>query len=278
LKTQKKLTKAKVQLVTQNEQSLGERQNKIDEITRNTNDIKRDLDKKEEEIRNNKLENENLRLKLEESGKLLENNKQLIEYLNSKINEKYGGIKDLSLKYNTNLGTTNTTKPISSFPDTSSAFGDNNINNNYMMNTNPFNEVKNPLLNTNYQMNSVYSSSNTKKDDDLFVKPMTNFTKKNDTLTSNVNTNFFDNNKFSSYGMNQNPESFGTTNLTNLKYGNSQGDYKTTSLTNQKYGNSIKLTQYLNNDGYTKEKESKFDDEEEQPRQFIGSGIKNAKK
>ena len=157
MKTQKKLTKSKVQIITQNEQLLSQKQSQVDDCSKILMEIKKDNEKKEEEIKTVKLENENLRLKLEESQKLIETNNQVINFLNQKCNESYAPFKNFSniLNYNSSSVTPGLANNLSgnaiknSFPES------NILTEKYQNNSNNFNEVQSKS-NVLTDFNSIY--------------------------------------------------------------------------------------------------------------------------
>lgn len=64
-----------------------QRQLQIDEVTKLNNDLKRENERKEEEIKGLKLTIENNKIMLEKSQKTVEENDQIIRYLNQNINQ-----------------------------------------------------------------------------------------------------------------------------------------------------------------------------------------------
>jgi hypothetical protein len=148
--------------VTQSEQLITQKQTQIDDITRLLNDFKRDLEKKEEEIKAVKLENENQRLILKESKEQIEQNNNVISYLNQKLNENSSISKNFNNILNFNAANLNTglnsgvgmnynSSVKTSFPDS------NKLVEKYELNSNAFNEIqsKNQVLsnlNNNYKV------------------------------------------------------------------------------------------------------------------------------
>ncbi len=77
----------KCQLITQEEQKVRDKLNKIDEQNRILSDSKKDLEKKDEEVKYLKFEIENQKNKIFEGENIIESNKQVIAYLNKQLND-----------------------------------------------------------------------------------------------------------------------------------------------------------------------------------------------
>ena len=87
IKNKKLKLKSVKQTVDMQEALIKEKQNMIDSKTKDLDDIKRDTELKDKEIIELKNINDNYIIKLNENKQLLEENKQMILYLNNNINE-----------------------------------------------------------------------------------------------------------------------------------------------------------------------------------------------
>jgi hypothetical protein len=87
-KADKSKFKLKQQAYVAQEQLVTQKQNQIDDLTRNLNEIKRDLDRKDDDIRSLKQTNENLKNKFDDAIKQLEEKESVIRFLNQDINKQ----------------------------------------------------------------------------------------------------------------------------------------------------------------------------------------------
>lgn len=173
IKAQKSKLKANKQTLNSQEQLVNQKQLIIDENIRNINDLKRDIDNKEREITNLKNQIQNYALKLTENEKLLEDNKNMITYLNKNLNENNNN--PFKSRFNNPNDNMLYGQGLSSSMDKNYEFTNNIGNMNNMSNTGMINKNMNGFstmnnLNSNIQNNLgqtgtignyTYSNSNT---------------------------------------------------------------------------------------------------------------------
>jgi hypothetical protein len=87
-KADKSKFKLKQQAYVAQEQLVTQKQNQIDDLTRNLSELKRDLDRKDDDIRNLKQTNESLKGRLDEAVKQVEEKESVIRFLNQDINKQ----------------------------------------------------------------------------------------------------------------------------------------------------------------------------------------------
>lgn len=180
LKAQKSNCKAKQQILTTQEGLTNQKQIMLDEQIRMVNELKRANDNKEMEIVSLNKQIANYQQKLNDNEKLIDKNKEMIMYLNQKLNENYNPFQTPPIQ-----GGSNTNRYSMGTTQIQQSIGLNtgmNINNNY---TNDY--PLDPLAssNNNDNMNSSTGSG-------MLIMPETNFcnykpSSNNNKHTSNLN-------------------------------------------------------------------------------------------
>ena len=242
LKSQKSKFKSSKQALNTQEQLISQKQIVIDEQARNINDLKRDIDSKDKEINSLKNQISNYSMKLNENEKLIEENKQMILYLNKNIND-------------------NTNNPFRSRINNNDFQMTLNNNNNNLNNFDNFNKTE--FNNKNMFYGTVNPSKNISNNNYAIGEDLSN-TQSNTKLNNNLNIN---NNYLQNSLMNSSTNSgmiLPETNFCNYqlsgklggavdKYlnnptrsGNNQGG---SSLLEHKYGNYSSMSNSNNNVG-----------------------------
>ena len=190
LKSQKSKFKSSKQALNTQEQLISQKQIVIDEQARNINDLKRDIDSKDKEINSLKNQISNYSMKLNENEKLIEENKQMILYLNKNINDNTNNPFRSRINNNDFQMTLNNNNNLNNFDNfNKTEFNNKNMfygtvnpsknisNNNYaigedLSNTQSNTKLNNNLnINNNYLQNSLMNSSTNSG----MILPETNF-------------------------------------------------------------------------------------------------------
>jgi spindle assembly abnormal protein 6 len=141
LKAYKEKMKIKQQAIKAQEQLINQKQISSEDLIKNINELKREVERKEEEVKSCKSTLDLYKLKIEEGEKKLEENSNVISYLNQRLNESYMPFKTLvkgDTLNNINMGATFS----SGFNNLGSTGNSNNLMNN--INTNvPISSVRN---------------------------------------------------------------------------------------------------------------------------------------
>ena len=134
LKAFKDKVKVKQQAIKAQEQLITQKQISYEDLIKNINELKREVEKREEEVKSGKVTMDLYKSKIEEGEKKLEENSNVISYLNQRLNESYMPFKTMA-KSDVNMGAT-----------FSSGFNNNNLGNNLGNNINsnvPLSSVRN---------------------------------------------------------------------------------------------------------------------------------------
>ena len=163
IKSQKSKFKSSKQALNTQEQLISQKQIVIDEQARNINDLKRDIDSKDKEINSLKNQISNYSMKLNENEKLIEENKQMILYLNKNINDNTNNPFRSRIN-NNDMQMTLANNNLNAF-DNFNKSGFNNNNNMFSCTVNPNKNISN----NNYAIGEDLSNtqSNTKLNNNL---------------------------------------------------------------------------------------------------------------
>lgn len=211
LKTYKEKMKIKQQAIKAQEQLINQKQSSSEDLIKNINDLKREIERKDEEVKSCKSTLDLYKLKIEEGEKKLEENSNVISYLNQRLNESYMPFKTLvkgdNMSNNINMGAT-----------FSSGF--NNLGNtgtsNILMNN----------INSNVPLSSVRSLKDRERSEDIVQGENYKFNEFQNTGSSSFGKQaYFNSLAFQSQGSFNNNFSNPVNNLNTQSQNQSQGSH-----------------------------------------------------
>lgn len=159
-KSQKQKIKTKQQAFSAQEQLIIQKQNQIDDITKNLTEIKRNLDQKDEELKNSTKYIESLKNNINETYKNTEEQEKVIRFLNQKVNDSYTPYKTLFKK---DFESFEIRKGNPMFSTNCEDLKTNNFSTQGYMTNNNLKENFNNTNNNNLNNNNVFNSDNSYK-------------------------------------------------------------------------------------------------------------------
>ncbi len=158
MKSQKEKLKLKQQAMKAQEQLINQKQITSDELLKNYNELKREIEKKEDDLKSYKEKNEIMKAKLEEGEKKLEENCNVITYLNQRLNETYMPFKTLLKGENNFMPVPTGLNSVRTFSKEENNFNNNNYSNNHFSHS-P-NYIENNKINDFNNTNSSFGKGN----------------------------------------------------------------------------------------------------------------------
>ena len=181
IKTLRSKNKTIKQALTSQEQLTNQKQSLLDDQIRALNELKRDNEIKQREIAGLNNEISSLKLKLSDNEKIIEDNKQMLMYLNKKVNDS------MSKPFRSVVSDPMMQTSQSSYTRTNNFATNNNFSstyNNFNPDTNYQNNFKYTATNINDYMNEQFSNSGINQQNQmqssnnssgLIIMPETNF-------------------------------------------------------------------------------------------------------
>ena len=181
IKTLRSKNKTIKQALTSQEQLTNQKQSLLDDQIRALNELKRDNEIKQREIAGLNNEISSLKLKLSDNEKIIEDNKQMLMYLNKKVNDS------MSKPFRSVVSDPMMQTSQSSYTRTNNFATNNNFSstyNNFNPDTNYQNNFKYTATNINDYMNEQFSNSGMNQQNQmqssnnssgLIIMPETNF-------------------------------------------------------------------------------------------------------